>query len=581
VKSLLEEADKSGVTLWKLVIENVQGIERTKTNLAKLTEQGLSSFVNLILTARKKISNHAGSQLSIAELVDFVIKKISLEEFLERGYPEDHVARWANIQELMTQAAEFSDLVSNEDDEALPKVDGLVQDELSNPLSKFLANIALASASDTKSDDAESSTQAQVTISTIHAAKGLEWPVVFVPATYEGSIPHSRSDDTDEERRLLYVAMTRAQALLYMSYPLKNSQREQTSLSQFLASTSLVSRLSDKGPSFTSNVTQSISKILNRTAPGSLDERLLTTLESLEDDILPTTGEDVESGNCEIGGNHSQNERPFKRQRTDHDKQQGEAERRRPATTVISTTFSMAQKSGFTSAGSHMRALKEQSINSVAEKSAWIADNCQRGLNLEGTVDRKSKAPALPKRFNGQGSLKSFFRPTAQPISKINSSTESSGVARRTILPKLQPSRGVAESCPTYRGILSLGTESDNPRITPTLSSYRLGSASLRPPTRKIFEDDASKKAYVFLSSSPPRPNRPAQDAVLEASEGNASDSKVVAARTRPAKTTHVTSFSMVNNNAPRKTLGVRRSINGWSSRKSQGHTPQTLQKPS
>ena len=52
---------------------------------------------------------------------------------------------------------------------------------------------------------------------------GLEWPVVFIPGLYQGSIPHLKADDTDEERRLLYVAMTRAQSLLYLSFPSKNS----------------------------------------------------------------------------------------------------------------------------------------------------------------------------------------------------------------------------------------------------------------------------------------------------------------------------------------------------------------------
>ena len=51
---------------------------------------------------------------------------------------------------------------------------------------------------------------------------GLEWPVVFIPGLYQGSIPHLRAEDTDEERRLLYVAMTRAQSLLYLSFPSKN-----------------------------------------------------------------------------------------------------------------------------------------------------------------------------------------------------------------------------------------------------------------------------------------------------------------------------------------------------------------------
>ena len=94
-------------------------------------------------------------------------------------------------------------------------------------LSKFLANVALATEiqREDESDEGSSTPQSRVTISTIHAAKGLEWPVVFIPSAYEGSIPHCRAEDTDEERRLLYVAMTRAQALLYMSCPVKNSQK--------------------------------------------------------------------------------------------------------------------------------------------------------------------------------------------------------------------------------------------------------------------------------------------------------------------------------------------------------------------
>lgn len=51
---------------------------------------------------------------------------------------------------------------------------------------------------------------------------------MFVPGLYQGSIPHLKSEDTDEERRLLYVAMTRAQSLLYLSFPTKNSNNGNT-----------------------------------------------------------------------------------------------------------------------------------------------------------------------------------------------------------------------------------------------------------------------------------------------------------------------------------------------------------------
>lgn len=58
-----------------------------------------------------------------------------------------------------------------------------------------------------------------VTISTSHSSKGLEWPVVFVPEVISGTYPHRKSDDIDEDIRLLYVTVTRAQCLLYLSYP--------------------------------------------------------------------------------------------------------------------------------------------------------------------------------------------------------------------------------------------------------------------------------------------------------------------------------------------------------------------------
>jgi DNA helicase II / ATP-dependent DNA helicase PcrA len=189
VKLLLEEADQSSMTFWALILNSAQGTKNTKTKLAKLTEQGLSSFVNIILTARKKFLESADSGLSITGLIGYIIKKISYEDFLEKNHPDDHEARWANVEELINQASDFSDHIETgyEDDEALPEVEGLRQDDQSNPLSRFLANIALAS--DVKATETLA-TQAQVTISTIHAAKGLEWPVIFIPAAYEGSIPH-------------------------------------------------------------------------------------------------------------------------------------------------------------------------------------------------------------------------------------------------------------------------------------------------------------------------------------------------------------------------------------------------------
>jgi DNA helicase-2/ATP-dependent DNA helicase PcrA len=68
----------------------------------------------------------------------------------------------------------------------------------------------------------------RVTISTCHAAKGLEWPVVFIPAVEQGTFPFYRTEDIEEERRLLYVACTRAQGLLYLSHAQKRKMAAET-----------------------------------------------------------------------------------------------------------------------------------------------------------------------------------------------------------------------------------------------------------------------------------------------------------------------------------------------------------------
>ena len=89
----------------------------------------------------------------------------------------------------------------------------------------FLAQMSLLGNTDQENEGAEA-----ITLSTIHQAKGLEWEIVFLIGLSEGMFPHQRSlesgevDDIEEERRLFYVAITRAKDQLYMSYPRWNSK---------------------------------------------------------------------------------------------------------------------------------------------------------------------------------------------------------------------------------------------------------------------------------------------------------------------------------------------------------------------
>jgi DNA helicase-2/ATP-dependent DNA helicase PcrA len=107
--------------------------------------------------------------------------------------------RWENVQELRSVAAEYSEV------------------ERDASLASFLEEIALVSDIDDPSADAPDA----VTLITLHAAKGLEFPVVFMAGMEEGLLPHLRALDDpaqmEEERRVCYVGMTRAKERLYLT----------------------------------------------------------------------------------------------------------------------------------------------------------------------------------------------------------------------------------------------------------------------------------------------------------------------------------------------------------------------------
>ena len=226
VKHLLEEAETKKVTLWSLVKSHGAGAT-LQTKITKSAGNHLATFADMIIGAQREREISTQQQYPITTLVEHVMSKINFEEYLRRTHAEDFDGRWANVKELIAQTREFSESRGGPsmDDDMLPVVSGLEQHTAGvteDELGKFLANLALSSEVITR-DDEDGKRKEQVTISTIHAAKGLEWPVVFIPGAFEGSIPHSRAENMDEERRLLYVAMTRAQAMLYISYPMKTA----------------------------------------------------------------------------------------------------------------------------------------------------------------------------------------------------------------------------------------------------------------------------------------------------------------------------------------------------------------------
>jgi DNA helicase-2/ATP-dependent DNA helicase PcrA len=158
----------------------------------------LARFVDLIdrLSAVR-------DQRNVSELLDAILEETQYRAHLQRIDPNDSETRWENVQELRVVASQYEDL------------------EGEHSLASFLEEVALVA----DVDDPGAEAPDAVTLTTLHAAKGLEYPVVFMPGLEEGLLPHFRSIDDptqmEEERRVCYVGMTRARERLYMLHAMR------------------------------------------------------------------------------------------------------------------------------------------------------------------------------------------------------------------------------------------------------------------------------------------------------------------------------------------------------------------------
>ena len=152
----------------------------------------------------------AGATWPIEDLVQLVINESGYRRQFEEDDSPDAMDRLANIDELITAAREFDQRWAEESN-----LDG------------FLEQAALVN-----DVDAWDSEKDRVTLMTLHAAKGLEFPLVYLVAVEQGLIPHERSKDNDEameeERRLLFVGITRARDELELSYTIRRAFRGAT-----------------------------------------------------------------------------------------------------------------------------------------------------------------------------------------------------------------------------------------------------------------------------------------------------------------------------------------------------------------
>ncbi|MGE0439905.1 MAG: ATP-dependent helicase [Gemmatimonadales bacterium] len=171
------------------------------TGLRPNVREAFRRFGELIADLRARLGDRPP-----AEVLEGLLEAINYERVLHDEGQEGK-DRWENVKELVAAAASWSEIVVEDEPDAEPIP----------PLQRFLADAALLSSHDTQEGD-----EAGVTLMTMHTAKGLEWPVVAVAGLEDGLFPLSRAAESleglEEERRLFYVALTRAKDKLYLTY---------------------------------------------------------------------------------------------------------------------------------------------------------------------------------------------------------------------------------------------------------------------------------------------------------------------------------------------------------------------------
>ena len=175
-------------------------LEVEATNVPKRAANALMNF-------RLMMDNFINQQefLSATDMVETVLEQTEYEEALKNEKSIEAQTRIENIEEFKTVTTDF-EKTSEED----------------TSLVAFLTDLALIADIDSMDDEEEAENEAKVTLMTLHSAKGLEFPVVFLIGLEEGIFPHSRSmmddEEMEEERRLAYVGITRAEQELYLTH---------------------------------------------------------------------------------------------------------------------------------------------------------------------------------------------------------------------------------------------------------------------------------------------------------------------------------------------------------------------------
>jgi len=193
---LLRQAADEGRLVWDVLYHKELG------EFSSRAANALAAFRDLIVDLQQ-----AAEELPLPALLDELLEKTGYADLYDKDDSEAQ-ARLENIQEFLSAAQEMSEAVDG-------SPAGGVHPASDDELTAFLDHVSLVADLDGWE------TEGGVSVMTLHSAKGLEFPVVFVTGLEDGLLPHFNAqgarEDVEEERRLLYVGMTRAEENLYLS----------------------------------------------------------------------------------------------------------------------------------------------------------------------------------------------------------------------------------------------------------------------------------------------------------------------------------------------------------------------------
>jgi DNA helicase-2/ATP-dependent DNA helicase PcrA len=195
VGRVLGHADALGIAVWEAAERPAQ-----VPGLGAAAQKALARFMDTMGELRERVRDEE-DPVSVGELLEETLARTGYVEALEAERTIEAQGRIENLEQLVQVGREW---------------DATAESQGAPALDAFLQQIALMADADSRRDG-----ESLITLMTLHNAKGLEYPIVFIVGCEDGIFPHSRAleeNDVEEERRLFYVGVTRAMRQLYLTY---------------------------------------------------------------------------------------------------------------------------------------------------------------------------------------------------------------------------------------------------------------------------------------------------------------------------------------------------------------------------